>query len=80
MKKVAKKMTGKEIEAQVAKTRKNTEKSAVALTGTMVFDKDTKRFHCLRISVGTSGANGSIYFPRDGEVPEKITLTFAKKA
>jgi hypothetical protein len=79
MAKKVKKMTGKEIEAQVSKTRKNTEKAAVQLTGTMTFDKDTKRFHCLRITVGSSGANGSIYFPRDGEVPEKIVLTFASK-
>jgi hypothetical protein len=73
------KMTGKEIEKQVSKTRKNTERDPVQLTGTMTFEKDTKRFHCLRISVGTNGANGSLYFPRDGgEVPGKVILTFKK--
>jgi hypothetical protein len=71
------KMTGKEIQKQVAKAKKTP--PSTSATGLFKFYKDTKRFHAYNVS-GSHGITGVIYTPRGEDVPDTITLKFEKKS
>jgi hypothetical protein len=70
MKKSAKPATDTKIKATKTPAKTDAPKT---VTGTLKYNKDTKRFHAYDIKGGTF--NGALYFEKDGEIPKTITLT-----
>jgi hypothetical protein len=78
MKKSAKPTTATKPTTKPTTAKGAAEKAAKAeapktVTGTLKYNKDTKRFHAYDIKGGTF--NGALYFEKDGDIPKTITLT-----
>ncbi len=69
------KVTGKSEKAPTAAPAEKPEKKA-PVKGIMTFNKDTKRFHAVNVSVPGTNINGTIYVPKDAEFPSELILTF----
>jgi hypothetical protein len=70
MKKTAKPATDTKAPAKATAKKPEAPKT---VTGTLKYNKDTKRFHAYDIKGGTF--NGAVYFEKDGDIPKTITLT-----
>ena len=46
---------------------------------TAVYEQDSKRFHRYRILEGAGGVTGSLYIPREGNVPGKVLISLQVK-
>jgi len=45
----------------------------------LLYTKDTKKFHSFQV-VSDEGLTGTVYFPKDTELPETITFTLKTAA
>jgi hypothetical protein len=70
---MAKKITGEKAPETAPKAE-----SKAPVKGVMTFNKDTKRFHAVNVSVPGTNINGTIYVPKDAEFPSELHLKFTK--